>query len=152
MTEKTDSSWAIELFGDENLGVVPLHPGTILEIEDPLLDLQPPTGSGDVLIRQLEKAAVVSEISGCNPDEAMKIVAQAPPPPTAVATSTDLQDLLNRAIFVKRSASLRNLAIKSMVDALRNTAVFRLIRDDDRFDSLVESLDRYVTVSILTAG
>jgi hypothetical protein len=152
MTEKPDSSWAIELFGDENLGVVPLHPEPILSIEDPLFDFQPPTGSGDALIRKLEDADLLEKIIDCDDATTVKIVTLAPLAPAATMPSTDLSDLLKRAVFAHKTTLQRKAAVKSMVDALRNTAVFRPIRDDDRFDSLVRSLDQFVTGSVLMAG
>jgi hypothetical protein len=104
------------------------------------------------LCRQLEDAAFISEVSGCSPEEARKVVEPVPLAPAATKSSNDLGNLLKRAIFVTRSAALRKSAIKGIVDAAKNSDVFRPIKGDDRWTSLSQSIDEFVTVAILTAG
>jgi hypothetical protein len=150
MTEKPDSSWLIELFGGNDLGVVPLHPEPILSFEDPLFDFQPPTGSGDALIRKLEDADLLEKITGCDDATTVKIVTPAPLAPAATMPLTDLSDLLKRAVFAHKTTPQRKAAVKSMLDALRGSVVFAPIGQDDRWNKLSESIHNFI-VSALVA-
>jgi hypothetical protein len=57
--------------------------------------------------------------------------------------------LLKRVAYAHQTTSQRKAAIKSMVDAVRNSDVFRPIKGDDRWDKLAESIESYVVTAIL---
>jgi hypothetical protein len=142
-----NSSLYQEIFGNDD--IEPSAPEPPSPLDDLLWEFRPATEAGDTLYRQLEDADLLSKITGCDDDTATRTITQAPPPAVAAPLSGVLSRLLSRACFVQSSAPARKAAINGIVDRATNNDVFRPIKGDDRWDSLAQSIESYITSAIV---
>jgi hypothetical protein len=129
--------------------VFDVRPEAQLPTDDPLFLDSVPSTFGKAA--QVEDEAFVDELIGSREDEAMKgrIPIQ---PALPVSTSSALTDIVKRSTRVLAQRPRHQRAIREITNRVRNSELFRPLKDDPVWDRLTENATNFVVRSILEAG